>query len=83
MLALLAPFLPQFRASCHHPVHPKYAFTINSAMIAIRKKPACGEEEDEGKGAGWVLASVKFLGGGRKCLVLLGKIRVLFPEANV
>lgn len=52
-------------------------------MISARKKRAYGEEEDEGKGAGWVLASVKLLGGSRKCLILLGEMRVLFPAANV
>ena len=52
-------------------------------MISARKKPACGGEGDEGKGAGWVLASVKLLGGDRGCLVLLGKMRVMFPLDNM
>ena len=52
-------------------------------MISARKNPACGGEEDEGKGAGWVLASVKFLGGGRKRLILLAEMRVLFPGDKI
>ena len=62
---------------------PQTRQSINSAMIATRKKRTYGGEEDEGKGAGWVLASVKLLGGGRQRLILLAEMRVLFPAGNI
>jgi hypothetical protein len=57
----------------------KHANLHNSVMIATRKNPARGGEEDEGKGAGWVLASVKLLWGMGNALFYWAKCAYCFP----
>lgn len=73
-------YLNRNRQKSHRTTYDKPTPIPPHMMISARKNPACGEERDEGKGAGWVLASVKLLGGDRDRLILLGEMRVLFPE---